>query len=122
MARLLVVEDEPALRHVLGEVLRGEGHEVAVAGDGMRALAVLDIPPPPQLILMDLHLPRLGGRALLARLRADGRWRAIPAILITGTAFDPAEFPPPRAYQALLPKPFDLDALLGAVRQCLRRP
>ncbi|HVB11375.1 MAG TPA: response regulator [Bacillota bacterium] len=119
MARVLLIEDQPALRHLVAEVLREEGHDVLMADDGSSGLAMLDLDAPPDLVLMDLFMPRVGGRAILAHLRGDPRLRSVPVVLMTGAMYDPADFPPRGSYQALLKKPFDLDELTGAVRACL---
>ncbi len=119
MARVLLIEDEAALRLIVGEVLREAGHEVLLAEDGIRGLAMLELLPLPDLVLMDLLMPRLGGRTVLARLRANPRWRRLPVVLMTGAVYDPTDFPPPGSYQGLLEKPFDLDQLVEAVASCL---
>lgn len=119
MARILLIEDEAALRHVVGEVLGEAGHEVLLADDGARGLTMLERLPPPDVVMMDLFMPKIGGRAVVARLRANPRWRALPVVLMTGAVYDATDFPPAGSYQVLLKKPFDLDELVAAVTSCL---
>ena len=70
-ARVLVVEDDEAIADVLRRSLRAEGHEVQSAGDGAEALTVAE-QFAPDLVMLDLGLPRLDGIEVLKRLRADG--------------------------------------------------
>lgn len=81
-AKILVVEDEPAIREMLAFSLKGGGFEldeVADAEAGQRQ-AVDD---PPDLILLDLMLPGMNGTDLARRLKADERTRHIPIIMLT---------------------------------------
>ena len=67
--RILVVDDNAALRENLAEALQLEGYEVAVAGDGAAALALLAVEPFPSVVVLDLVMPGLDGRELARRLR-----------------------------------------------------
>jgi CheY-like chemotaxis protein len=58
------------------------GYQVAEAGDGGHALRVLD-EAPADLVITDLEMPEVDGIELLGRLRADGRWRTTPVIVLT---------------------------------------
>lgn len=82
---VLVVDDNPDGRAICREFLRLEGYEVETASDGQegldRAFELL-----PDLILMDLSLPRLDGLEVTRRLSADGRTRDIPVIALTAHA------------------------------------
>jgi CheY-like chemotaxis protein len=81
---MLLVEDNPDLREVLEEVLRSAGYEVDAARDGREALDLLVHIRPPELILLDLRMPRMDGRALLRELRASPRLASVPVILMSG--------------------------------------
>jgi DNA-binding response OmpR family regulator len=78
-ARVLVVDDEPMVRDVLSRYLEQSGFEVEAAGDGERALAAFDAHPP-DLVLLDLMLPRLDGFEVFRRIRARND---SPVIMIT---------------------------------------
>ena len=69
--RVLVVDDEPMVREVLSRYLRRDGFEVATAADGEEALARFD-EAEPDLVLLDLMLPRVDGYEVFRRLRAAG--------------------------------------------------
>ncbi len=67
--RILVVEDEPALRDGIVDLLEGDGHEVTAAGDGVAGLEA-GLRDPFELVVLDLMLPRLDGMEVCRRLRA----------------------------------------------------
>jgi CheY-like chemotaxis protein len=113
--RLLVVEDDRDLREVLSESLRFEGFEVTEAADGADALALLQGGIRPGLIILDLVMPRMDGRQLLAAMRSDDALAAIPVALVTGT--------PSRDLRgevhAILKKPVGIEDLLACIRTCI---
>ncbi len=92
--RLLLVEDDPGHAHLFLRALRRGGidYPVVVLGDGEEALAFLTGEPrrAGDLLVLDLHLPRLDGKALLARLREDPRLADLP-VIVTTTSLDPAD-------------------------------
>ena len=79
MTRVLVVDDEPMVREVLQRYLELEGYEVAVAEDGEAALASF-IENRPDLVVLDLMLPRIDGLEVFRRMRADA---PTPVIMLT---------------------------------------
>jgi len=90
-AEVLLVEDDPADVELTRETLVDAKvmTSLHVVGDGLEALAFLNREgkyadaPRPDLILLDLNLPRMDGRALLAEIRADDRFRSIPVVVLT---------------------------------------
>ena len=84
--RILIVDDDRALRHALSTLLEGAGHIVSQAGDGPEALAIL-AGGPTDLMLLDLGLPGMGGMEVLARMRAF----ASPPRVVVVTADDTPE-------------------------------
>ena len=82
--RILVVDDEPAITKLLRRVLEGEGHEVVVAADGQAALDRLS-ERRPDLVILDLDMPRLGGFEVCRRLKAAPETRLLPVLVLTGT-------------------------------------
>jgi two-component system, OmpR family, response regulator MtrA len=78
-ARVLVVDDDPALAEMLGIVLRGEGFEPSFCSDGLRALAVFR-ETKPDLVLLDLMLPGLGGIDVARQIRAES---GVPIVMLT---------------------------------------
>ena len=83
--RVLVVDDEPAVARFLSHVLSAEGHQVAAANSGPAALAAV-ADRPPDLVVLDLGLPGLGGLEVCRRLKADPTTRLIPVLVLTGEA------------------------------------
>jgi CheY-like chemotaxis protein len=105
--RILIVEDDAGVRQALAEAMADSGAEVSVAADGFDALALLRSGRRPSVILLDLRLPRLGGDAFLAELRADPRYEHVPVITMTAGAGE-AEG---SDVVARLQKPVDVDDL-----------
>jgi two-component system response regulator len=86
--RILLVEDDRNHRWVMKRVLESSfGEEVSIeeAENGARALERASQRPPPDLILLDLGLPDMGGIEVLRRLRADARTRAVPVVVLTSS-------------------------------------
>lgn len=83
MARLvLVVEDNAPNRYLITYLLEKSGYELEVAEDGAQALALLE-ERTPDLILMDMQLPKLDGYEATRRIKADPRFRDVPLVAIT---------------------------------------
>ncbi len=116
-ARILLVEDDAGIRDSVAECLELEGYEVAAVSNGSDALDWLarDVP---DVLLVDLVMPVMSGGELLARVKGDPRLAGVPAVLMTAAIPTP-QSPVPKA-DALLPKPFDLDALLEVVARLAR--
>ena len=107
--KILVVDDDRSLCDLITDLLAGEGYAVSCAHDGLEALAAVERDPP-DLIVTDVHMPRLDGAQLARRLRDS----EIPAILLSG---DPNWAHVPGV--AFVPKPFDLDHLLTIVARLI---
>lgn len=116
MATVLIVEDEPVIRMILKEALELFGHRVSEAQDGLEALQVMDSRPRPDVLLMDLFMPRLGGKEVVQRMRAREDLKDIPIVLLTGALYREEDFPPEGSYHSILYKPFDLMALNKLVK------
>ncbi len=112
-ARILLVEDDTGIRESVLELLELEGYRVAAVANGADALDWLAREAAPDVLLVDLVMPVMSGAELLARVRADPRLAAVPAVLMTAAI--PSAASPVPAADALLPKPFELDALLEVV-------
>ena len=82
MARILVVEDEPSLQKLLEYQLKRNGHEIRVAEDGQQALAMVKSENP-DLILLDVMLPVMGGFQVLQELQKDKTTNKIPVIMLS---------------------------------------
>lgn len=117
--RVLVVEDDPALRDAVRDGIDGDGHDVRTAPDGARALTEMSRWRPDAIVL-DLLMPFMDGLTLCRRLRAHGD--RIPILVITArdAVRDRIEGLDAGADDYLV-KPFDLDELLARLRALLRR-
>ncbi len=79
---VLVVDDDPSIRRMVGVLLGDERYETAEAGNAYEALEVMQ-KTPPDVILLDWMMPGLSGEDLVRRLRADQATRAIPVVMLT---------------------------------------
>ena len=82
MARILVVDDSPDVRLALATILEGAGHEIVEAEDGDQVFDQA-ISENPDLVLLDVMMPRVNGFDALATLKADTRTNPIPVIMVT---------------------------------------
>lgn len=123
-ATVLLVEDEEPLRRVLRDLLEREGFNVIEAGDGVLALDEVDRGAP-DIVVLDLNLPRLDGYGVLSHLRARQATSALPVIVLTAKGDEDSEV---RVFEYgasdFLTKPFRpralsarINALLGRVRR-----
>jgi class 3 adenylate cyclase len=120
-ARILVVDDNASNRDLLFRRLSHDGHHVARADSGRRALEVLKVEAF-DLILLDLLMPDLNGFEVLERLKADERWHDIPVIMISGLQETDSVI---RCIEAgaedYLAKPFNPVLLRARISACLER-
>lgn len=84
--RILVVEDNPDNREIMSAVLRHRGYEVVMAEDGEKALELVG-DQRPDLVLMDISLPRMDGYEATARLRELPQTADVPVIAVSAHAF-----------------------------------
>jgi CheY-like chemotaxis protein len=112
---VLVVDDDPAVRELLGRFLGDDGYRVATAADGEEGLR-LARELRPSAIVLDVVMPERDGWNVLARLKADPDLRDTPVIMLTivdekalGYSLGATEY---------LTKPVDRDRLLSLVREC----
>lgn len=84
--RILVVEDNPVNQKVVMAVLRKQGYDIELAGDGKQALAKLEKGAKFDLVLMDVQMPCLDGLEATRQIRKDERWKALPIVAMTAHA------------------------------------
>ena len=82
MARILVVDDNPDVRLALATILEDVGHEVLEAEDGEQVFDIV-LEDKPELVLLDVMMPRVSGFDALATLKADTRTSQVPVIMVT---------------------------------------
>ena len=117
--RVLVVEDEPAVRESLERVLRHDGFEVDVAGDGREAIRRLAVVRP-DAVLLDVLLPELDGLEVCRRMRDTGDRTPVHMLTARDGVGDRVAGLEAGA-DDYLPKPFALEELLARLRALLRR-
>jgi CheY-like chemotaxis protein len=116
---VLVVEDDRELRELYRRTLAIAGYSVAAVEDGIDALRRIDVSArKPDVLVLDMALPRLGGRDVQRELASRADTRDIQVVVVTGgdaRDLDPDDF------ACILRKPFDPEALVEAVENCLRK-
>ena len=121
MASVLVVDDVPVVRLVIGKILRRAGHTVREAGNGLEAMALINISAP-DAVVTDLWMPESDGLSLIRALKA-GFPRVAVIAMTGGSPRDSQEASLMHANQAgaaeVLIKPVDKDELVAAVAQAL---
>jgi two-component system, OmpR family, response regulator MprA len=117
--RILVVDDEPAVRAALERALGLDGFEVGTAEDGQEALRTVQRERP-ELVVLDVLMPGLDGIAVCRRLRRDGDRTPILMLTARDAVFDRVAGLDAGADDYLV-KPFALEELLARVRALLRR-
>jgi PAS domain S-box-containing protein len=116
--RILIVEDEPNLRDLLREHLVAQGYVVGEAEGGGEALAAAAAQPP-DLVILDVGLPDMDGRQVLAGLRENPATARIPVVILTGLAGVRAEDLLAEGASEFLTKPFSLSVLSQVVDRFL---
>lgn len=109
-ARVLIIEDDHDIREMLESVLKDEGYEVWSAKNGRAGLEVLRSQGLPSLILLDLMMPVMDGKAFLEEAAKDPKLAAVPVLLLTASHTG-TDLP----VSGYLKKPLDLDQLLDSV-------
>ncbi|MET0492984.1 MAG: response regulator transcription factor [Actinoplanes sp.] len=118
MARILVVDDDPAIRQLLTDVLEMDGYKVSVAVDGLAAVRELQASSP-DFVILDVMMPGLDGFGVLGTIRAQPG-EPIPVLMLTAAAESDASS---RAWASgvdyYLAKPFTAGAVLDVLDRVL---
>ncbi len=122
MARVLAVEDDEDVLNLISTQLRRSGHAVVGAATAEAALQVVSERGAPDVLVLDVNLPDMDGRELLAALREKSGAPDLPAIFLSARV-DPADVEAGRGMGAqYLTKPFVLNALLAAIERSVKPP
>jgi DNA-binding response OmpR family regulator len=84
VANILVVDDEPDLRKLVTKIMEARGHRVVSASDGLEAIETA-MREPPDVIILDLNLPRVDGFEVCRRLKSEDGTRGIPVVMLTAS-------------------------------------
>lgn len=117
MSTILVVDDLPVMRVPVATILRGEGHKVLCASNGVEALAAVR-EEVPDLVILDVLMPEMGGLAFLRHLRDEPRTRGVP-VLLWSAAEGSSDIAKAEQYGVrgyVLKSRFSLKDLLGCVK------
>lgn len=119
MARVLVIDDEPDVRWLIRVSLERAGHEVLLAEDGLRGVAVA-MKQHPEIIVLDLMMPVMDGYGVLAELAKDPRTADVPVLVLSARAIpEEADRATKAGARRFLEKPFDPDDLARELAELL---
>ena len=120
MKRVLVIDDEPTIRELVAEGLREAGYRVDAAANGAAGLRVMRRRVPDAIVL-DLMMPQLDGAGFAELMRLNPRFASVPIVLATAS-YDPLGAAERIGAKACIPKPFELEQLIQAVKQLIGEP
>jgi CheY-like chemotaxis protein len=121
MCSVLIVDDTPIVREPLEKLLRYEGYETTAASNGVEALEAMKRSTP-DVILLDVAMPKMNGVEFLQQLRKHELWRDVPVILLTAV-MDTTQLRLARELrvrEVLFKSRFAIEQLLGHIQACLR--
>ena len=119
--RILIVDDEPSIAKILRKQLEVAGFDVTVAVDGLEGLTKAR-EGKPDLIVLDVMLPKMNGHEVCHTLKQDAGMKRIPILMLTAKAQrQDQEEALKHGAEAYLTKPFQLDELLTQVRHVLAK-
>jgi DNA-binding response OmpR family regulator len=120
--RILLVDDEPSVVKMVAKRLEVAGYEVMVALDGQQGLEQAKAQRP-DLVILDLMLPRLNGYEVCSMLKQDQQYQSIPVLILSARALkDEEKMGLACGADAYLHKPFQSQELLDRVRTLLENP
>lgn len=120
MKRVLIVEDDEAIRRMEERILSSAGYETEVVSTGEAALSALEGGAPPDLALVDVMMPGLTGLELSRKMKADPRLASVPVIFVTARSDAESMNEGFKAGGILyLAKPFNSQKLLAMVKAVL---
>jgi twitching motility two-component system response regulator PilH len=122
MSKVLVVEDSPPQREMISSLLKNSGMDVTSAGDGIEALEQIH-QSCPDVIVLDIVMPRMNGYELCRRLKDDPKTKELPVVMCStkGEEFD-RYWGLRQGANAYIAKPFQPQELVSTVKKLLRNP
>jgi DNA-binding response OmpR family regulator len=82
MAHVLVVDDEPEIVKMVQKIMESRGHRVSIARDGIEAVETA-FAEPPDVMILDLNLPKIDGFEVCRRLKSDAKTKGVPIVMLT---------------------------------------
>ena len=119
VTNILVIDDDPNIREILGIHLRNAGYEVVTAKDGIEGGHAI-LKRRPDLIVSDVEMPHMDGLELIEAVRADPALASIPVVVLT-TRTDWDERGKRLGVEGYVTKPILSDNLLQVIARCLKR-
>lgn len=104
--KILIIDDEPTIVMILDELLSEQGYDILKAYSGEEGLRLFNSKTPPDLVITDLKMPGISGKAVIQAIRENPK--EIPIIIVTGCVMN-GDFPEEGSYQAIFYKPFDIE-------------
>ena len=119
--RILIVEDEEAVRELEKFILEQYGYEITEARDGLEGLAKAEFRKP-DLILLDLMMPDVSGGRMFEEMRKHPATAGIPIVVVTGKPDAHEMFDDEIGADNVVMKPFEADALIERIKQHIGEP
>jgi len=121
MSTILVVEDSIAQQEMMKDLLEGSGLDVTVASDGIEALQQIQQGHAPDLVLLDIVMPKMNGYEVCRRIKANLATQNVPVVMCSakGEEFD-RYWGMKQGADAYIAKPFQPTELVGTVKQLLQ--
>ena len=120
METILIVEDNPRMQETLSTVLRLKGFQTLTAYNGVEALDVLRLRSP-DLMLLDLMMPVMGGLELLKVLRETPQWRGLPVVVLSARDDFGAELREMGVVDYLVKSRYSVNDLVFQIRKNMRQ-
>ena len=118
--RILVIEDDERVRDVLASLLEREGYVPCMVDNAEAGLRLIE-QHPPDLILLDLHLPGMDGLSFCRRIKQDETTSDIPVVMMTSSYIDIYDVNNPGGPEAFVVRPFVREVLANVVERVLFR-
>jgi CheY-like chemotaxis protein len=124
MPKMLVVDDEPEINSLIARIFEKRGFDVVQCEDGVEALTVIEREGHPDIVLIDLNLPKLDGWEVCRRLKTAPATKHIPVVMMTAAHanVDDAQLGLAIGADEYVAKPFERDVLIHNVERLMRAP
>jgi len=118
---VLIVDDEPGISQLIASMLKNEGYICYSAANGDEALRLLDEVPLPNLFIVDVMMPQMGGKEFLEKARIRLGRTALPPVLLLTASKEGENVANEAEVDDFLPKPFEGDILLDHVSKLIAK-